>query len=146
MSPVISFSVRLHGRSGVAKSRQRLAGGGDTADGRHCVERTVEATRIEDLRHQATVGQRRYFAVAEGAGGRVAGKQLLDGEQARAYPVAIPGLLLLLGRREMLAKVLQDAQVVDGMDIAGDGLRQRPDPRPTPAAAAAADGFRRDIR
>ena len=27
-------------------------------------------------------------------------------------------------------QVLQDAEVVDRMDVAGDGLRQRPDPRP----------------
>ena len=66
--------------------------------------------------------------------------------EADVAPVPVPAVLLRLGRAERAGQVVQHAQVVERMDVAGDRQRERAHARAArrrPAAAAAAAGASR---
>src|SRR3546814_12834330 len=71
--------------------------GGDPLDGRTSRQVAFEAAGIGHLRHQADVGDGRAVTVAEAAGCRIPGQHGFDRLQAALHPVAIPGILLVLG-------------------------------------------------
>src|SRR5919198_6482489 len=87
-------------------------------------EVAVIALRIEDLRHQAAVGHGGRIAVAEPsrAGPRKIGLQL--GEPV-GDPVPVPVVDLLLRLAERALQMLQHAQIVERMDLAGDEVGER---------------------
>ena len=110
------------------------------------VERHLQPPRIEDLRHQADVGERHVRAAGIGAG-RDHG---LDRLEAFDHPMVVPGVDLRLLVLELTLDVLQRDEIVERMNIASDHLR---DARALwrvrahrPARAAARDGSRRDTR
>lgn len=147
---VFLFGIRLSGRCGVLKGGQLFAGSNDAHDGWQFVERAVEAAGVEDLRDQAAISDSRRFSVTKTAGARITGQQFLDRGQADIGPVAIPVIFLFLRDPEFLAEVLQYPQIIERVDVAGDGLRQRPDPAPDLlpwlATGPVAGGFLRGIR
>ena len=99
--PSSSFGVRLLFGLGGVEGRMLHAGVVDALDGRVFRHVDLEALGVEDLRHQADIGERRPVAVAERAGGGV-GERGLEGVEAGLDPMAVPGealvLLVLLGR------------------------------------------------
>ena len=108
------------------------------------------AARVRDLRHEADVGERGRVAVAEAPGRAVVRQRLLQRLEADVDPVAVPAVLLLLREAQRADQVVQHAQVVERMDLAGDLQRDRAHARTRrprrPAATAATDASRRDIR
>ena len=84
-----------------------------------------EAARVVDLRDQAAVGDRRRVAVAEGAGRRMVLQQRFERGEAFGDPVPHPDVALGLRHAPVALEILQHAQVVERMDVAGDQLRQR---------------------
>ena len=84
----------------------------------------VEAPRVEHLRHQEDVGEGDAVAEQEAAGAR-RGERLKPIEPL-AHPMPVP----IVARRLIDAeagKMLQHAQIVERMDVAGDGERKRED-------------------
>ena len=99
----------------------------------------AEAARVEHLGHQAAVGQRGRVAMAAQAGLRVARQLRLDGFQAQRHPVVYPGGALRVGGLQGAGEVVEHAQVVQRVDVAGHAQRQR-------AHAGAAHGALRQQR
>ena len=89
-SPVFSFGVRLHRRAALRKSGSASRGGDDTPDGRHRVERAVEAPGIEDLRRQAAISQRRRIAMAEAPVRGVVASNCSTARRPASPAVAVP--------------------------------------------------------
>jgi hypothetical protein len=59
----------------------------------------------------------------------MAGQQFFDRAQAFVYPVLIPGVFLRIARAQHVLQIAQDAHVVDGVDVAGNGVGQFQHPR-----------------
>ena len=89
------------------------------------VQRHVEAPRIVELRHEADVGSRRRIAEQERASVR-SGHRFERGQTFRD-PVRIPAVDLRLIVAELGLDVFQHAQIVERMDVAGDGHGHRDD-------------------
>ncbi len=70
---------------------------------RHVVGAAVEALRIEDLRHQRAIGQRRRVAMAEAR--RLRRQLPLHRFQAGFDPVAVPAILVLVTDLQRLRQV-----------------------------------------
>ena len=106
----------------------------------------VDAARVGELRHEADVGERRRVAVAEAARRRFAREPRFERLEADVDPVLVPAVLLLFGDAERAGQVMQHAQVVERMDVAGDRERDRAHARAAgrhrAAATAAADASR----
>ncbi|MDT4865750.1 hypothetical protein FQZ97_1005730 [compost metagenome] len=99
---------------------------------------------VEDLRHQTTVSQRGRVAVTE-ARSRLLGQLPFKGLQSAAHPVAVPGVPGIFVQLQRAREVLEHAQVVDGVDLPGNRLRQRPHSGPRQRFARHQGGFGMDV-
>src|SRR6185503_8427706 len=77
------------------------------------------APRVEDLWHQADIGETGRVAMTERPGLAVARQRLLDALEAERDPMIEPALDIRLLVAELTRQVLQHAQIVDRMDVAG---------------------------
>jgi hypothetical protein len=86
--------------------------------------RLIETLRIEYLRHQAAVDQCRR--IAERKATHTPQLRQIDFERGKPLfdPVAVPRILGFLRHLELVLEVLEHAQVVERMDLAGDFLSQ----------------------
>src|SRR5688572_13924887 len=123
-----SLSVGLAAGLGVGEGGDALARVVHRADagvGRHV---DLEALGVGDLGDEADVRDRGRVAEAERAGSAL-GEHGLERVEPFAYPVAVPVVAPRLVDLELLREVLQHAQVVERVDVAGDRERDRAHPR-----------------
>ena len=93
-------------------------------------EVAAEPPRVVHLRDEEDVRERHAVAVQVPAVGRAAQRKLLEAAEPFRDPVPVPGRHGLLALRQRTLEVVEDPQVVEGMDVAGDGERHRADHRP----------------
>ena len=119
---------------GLLKRGQRIAALYHRHQARQAIQIDLEALGVEDLRDQATVRQRGRIAPAKLRSWQTIGFALciqqvqlaLKGLQAGACPVRVPAGLGLLRDSHLLHQMLEHAQIVERVNLAGDHLRQRP--------------------
>src|SRR5690606_38900048 len=99
-------------------------------DGRHGGKVALEAPGIEHLRHEQNIRQSDVVTMAETAGGGVARQHGLDGAQPDIDPVPVPGVLGVFIHAHDMLQVLEHAQVVERVNVAGNGLCDGTNARP----------------
>jgi hypothetical protein len=89
-------------------------------EGRHGQRQAIEAHfkpfAIENLRHQATIGQGGRIAKTVGRL-RALGQLALKGLQSISHPMAIPSVFLVFVQTQINAQVLENPKVVDGVNF-----------------------------
>ena len=108
---------------------------------RQCLARGVDRTQrwkgrkvdtetrcAEELRHKATVGDAGMRTDAERSVAPLACEVRLDRPEAEDDPVPHPLALLLLGQAHRTGQELQDAQIVERVNVAGDHQRELASP------------------
>src|SRR5436305_12293790 len=83
--------------------------------------RDAGESRIGELWNETDVGKRRRCTVAELACRSVACELYFERGKSQVDPVSIPAVLRFLARADGAGQVLQDAKIVERMDIAGNG-------------------------
>src|SRR5579864_1589990 len=125
-----SFRVRLLLRHRRVEGRQLHAGFEDSHDG--WIGLQVEARIalcVEDLRHEADIGEARHITVTEPSRLAIAREGLLDPLEAEFDPMVEPGFDVLLVVPHRLCEEPEHAQIVNRVDVAGDRLGERANPR-----------------
>lgn len=85
----------------------------------------LESQSVEDLRHQAAVGERRLVTDTEGVG-RIS-NALLDSCKSHFDPVLVPTMLFRFVDAHLAGEVLQHSQIAERVDFASDVERQGAD-------------------
>src|SRR5690606_32256662 len=125
------FGIGLARRLGLRKGLKRGAGFHDSQHGRHFAQDAIEAPRVVHLGNQQDVCHRYLISVTVAAGGGIAGEHGFDTAQPDVDPVPIPRIFGGVISTQFMLQVLEHAQVIQRMDIAGDRLRNGSNPRPT---------------
>src|SRR3954454_7728163 len=105
--------IRLVLRSRPAKRFVIQTRGIDSTDERERLQVDFEAQRVGNLRHQAYVRQTRRVAMAIDPGATLGGQTFFQGSETGAYPMRIPGQLLLLADTDPARKVVEHARIVE---------------------------------
>src|ERR1035437_7574168 len=85
----------------------------------------IKTSRVGNLGYQTAIGQGGLLAVTERTGAGTVIKHSLQGSKPQRDPVPVP---IGPGRHvhfQLVLQVLQHAQIVEWMNLAGDGLSQR---------------------
>src|SRR5450759_5071567 len=117
----IGLTARCRARECIERKAMRF----DTPQRRIRFDGKIVSPRVRELWHEADIGERRRCSVAKGAGAAVGGKPGLDRGETKLDPVPIPGVLCVLARAERTGQIFQHPQVVQGMNVARDRLRDR---------------------
>ena len=112
----VGLSCRLSSREGV----ERHCVVHKTCQRRIRLKRDIETTGIPYLRNKEDISQSRRIAENKVPYPAVRSELLLERLESRSYPVAIPFCLLGVRHADLFGQVLQNAQVVDWVDLTGD--------------------------
>jgi hypothetical protein len=112
------LGVRLEFGAGGVEGGKLAQGGIHRGDSGEAIEGHLEAAGIVDLGDEADVGERHPGTEGIGAGP----DQRLDGLEADDDPVLVPGLHGSLVGLEHVAEVVERADIVQRVDVAGDDL------------------------
>jgi hypothetical protein len=85
---------------------------------------------VDDLRDESDVGKPGALAVAEATAFRLARQKLFKSPKPRVDPVVVPDRENLLVVAQPPVQATQNPQIVERVDIAGDDLGERANPRP----------------